>query len=275
MRAWLLGLAVAALRRPGKRLDLTGSLRGADGPSVSLLGRRGVVIHDHARAVTADSVEDMQCSRNTGASCLFTKCESDVKDRGNVTCLDGTCSCLEDYCVDGHGSCLSKEPGRWLEEPRTIKNKAKDEYVYLSSHGSTELAWSVDDKSRWNVLVNTDNTLVFRNVYFQSKYLGVLLECHSEVTKGRVRCATEIETQSPPDVAFEAIKYKSGWRAVEDQQIILKHIKSGYYMGDNLHAFEFDWNAAEWEFDPPLPEDVITWSSACSVWFVAAFVVFF
>lgn len=272
---WLLGLALAALRRPEQKLGLASAYSHA--PALSLVGR-GVVIHDHARAVAADSAADMECSRNTGETCLFSECSGSVMGSvrgagGNVTCEAGVCTCVEGLCTDGHGACVSSDTGEWLDETRTLKATGTDQYIYLSSHGGAELAWSVNDKSSWHVLVNSDGTIVLRNMHFANRYLGVLLDCHSEVTKSRVHCAVEMEASSPSDVAFEAVKFKTGSKAVPGQGVVLRHVKTGYYLGDHLHAYEFDWNGWEWDVEPPLPDRAIRFSEANGV--LAVVLVFF
>jgi len=246
------------------------------GPAVMAVDEDG----EPARGVSLAMVtvaEDFVCTRRTGGSCWIYECDD---WRGDVVCEDHACLCAPGLCADGHGRCASAQKGEVLPGEFTIGSHqkhwfAKDgfEYAYLSAWGGASTTADKDEKSKWRILVNNDNTVMLQNKYYPDSYLSIRRSCESgSRRRGASYSYNCADDQSPGDIAdvsFEVI------RSVADvltdtasgvglpprtwAGVAFKHVESGYYLDQDLRgrAACCKGSAGSWHVEPELPDRVL------------------
>jgi hypothetical protein len=188
-------------------------------------------------------------------------------------CEDHACLCAPGLCAAGHGRCASAKKGEVLpgeftigSHQRGLFSSGKFEYAYLSSLGGAYTSADIDEKSKWRILVNNDNTVVLQNKYYPKSYLSIRPDCGGGDSEGSVayECATDESTRYITSVSFEVI------RSVEDvvtdteshdawRGVAFKHVASGYYLDQDLRgrAARFHFFAGLWHVEPALPDRVL------------------
>ena len=135
-------------------------------------------------------------------------------------CEDHACLCAPGLCADGHGRCASAQKGEVLPGEFTIgyhrrflfSSAPEFVYAYLSSWGGAYTSADIDEKSKWRILVNSDNTVMLQNKYYPDSYLSIRRSCESgSRRRGASYSYNCADDQSPGDIAdvsFEVIRSK-------------------------------------------------------------------
>lgn len=229
-------------------------------PSSQKLGKGGAVDGAPFLAARRDS-KDIFCFKETGGTCRHFACKPEL---GNTTCSDDhRCVCKGDECVDGLGRCITNQTALRLAPTFTI-GAALDNGLKVYSRwpkvGGVAADRDIDDSSRWRLIKNTDGSVLIQNVEWESEFLALARSCvDTEPVKAGDPTSTEM--WSPRDASWHLFRAKGN-----ESQILLKsvywdqfaEIRTTFFgLRNTLGSFEGPTQNGLWDFDPPVPEELI------------------